>query len=231
MSASLAHEIKNPLASIRGTAEILMDDFPQGHPKREFLDIMMAEISRLNTSVQDILHYSRAGRTQDRTAPEPASAVIRRVSSLLEGRFREKAIRLTVSRETEPDFIAADGPKLSQVLMNLLLNALEATPEGGFVTVEYGTGSDGGGFIRVCDSGPGVRPQDAETIFKPFVTFRKEGTGLGLYISKTLMEGMGGGIGVGEASQGGACFTLTLPEPTRTPEETPGNAEPDPAHR
>jgi signal transduction histidine kinase len=215
VSATLAHEIKNPLASIRGTAEILMDDFPPGHGKREFMEIMMKEIERLNTSVEDILHYSRGER--DRAgAPEPAAAIIRRVASLVEGRIREKSIRLDIAPVTGSDALLADGPRLSQVLMNVLLNAIDATPEGGRITIDHGRG-DQGRFIRISDSGPGVKAMDAEAIFQPFVTFKENGTGLGLHISKTLMTGMGGSIDVASSPLGGACFTLLLPESPDTP--------------
>ncbi|MFH1156166.1 MAG: ATP-binding protein [Pseudomonadota bacterium] len=216
MSASLAHEIKNPLASIRGTAEILMDDFPEGHPKHEFMTIMMTEISRLNTSVQDILQYSRGGQVQNRVTPEPTALVLRRVSSLLEGQIRDKSIRLDMVADHDADACMSDGPKLSQVIMNILINAVEATPQGGHITIDYGIAADGQ-QIRICDSGPGIRTQDMETIFKPFVTFKPNGTGLGLHISRTIMATMGGAIEVSNAPSGGACFTLLLPETPKAP--------------
>lgn len=211
LAASLAHEIKNPLASIRGTAEILMDDFPEGHPKREFITIMMAEISRLNTSVQDILQYSRGEQAPGRTVPEPTVAIIRRVCSLVEGQIRGKSIRLDLTFGPGSDTGMADGPKLSQVILNVLLNAVEATPEKGHITIDHGLAGDGQ-QVRICDSGPGIRPQDAETIFKPFVTFKHNGTGLGLHISRTLMTTLGGTITANPTPSGGACFTLVLPE-------------------
>ncbi len=101
LSASLAHEIKNPLSSIKGTAEILLDEFPTGHPKREFVEILLKETSRLNNTVEEVLQFSRRGaqgKKQEKADTEPLSQVIDRVTSLLAGHLQKKDITLTGER-------------------------------------------------------------------------------------------------------------------------------------
>jgi two-component system nitrogen regulation sensor histidine kinase GlnL len=125
VSASLAHELKNPLASIKGAAEILADELPQGHPKHEFIDIMRSEISRLNHSVEDVLNYCRGQQQENRSKQESMAGIIHQVVSLLEARFEEKSIALSVQADPKDDFWV-DEPSMIQVLMNILLNAVDA---------------------------------------------------------------------------------------------------------
>jgi signal transduction histidine kinase len=100
LSASLAHEIKNPLSSIKGTAEILLDEFPEGHPKKEFVEILLKETTRLNNTVEEVLQFSRRGmqgKKKEQAETEPLSQVIDRVTSLLASQLRKKSIKLTVT--------------------------------------------------------------------------------------------------------------------------------------
>lgn len=211
LSASLAHEIKNPLASIKGTAEILRDEFPSDHPKREFVDILFKETGRLHDTVEEILHYSK-GRPQEREeATEPLIAVARHVGALLERQLREKQVRLILPENGEAQHLLVESAKFSQVLLNLGLNALDAVRSGGRIWLMVESAADGGWRIAVCDDGSGVPEAEKERIFEPFYSGKADGTGLGLLISRKIVESYGGSLRATDRPGGGACFEILLP--------------------
>ncbi len=210
VSASLAHELKNPLASIKGAAEILADELPQGHPKHEFIDIMRSEISRLNHSVEDVLNYCRGQQRESRSKLESITGIIHQVVSLLEARFEEKSIALFVQADPKDDFWV-DETSMIQVLMNILLNAVDAVGIQGRIRVQVSR-HENARLINISDDGPGINAARAEDIFQSFVTFKEGGTGLGLSISKRMIESLGGKIEVGTSNLGGALFSIVLPE-------------------
>lgn len=209
MSASLAHEIKNPLSSIKGTAEILVDDYPPEHPNREFVDILLKEIARLQGTVEDILKYSREKGAEEHLVP--LSEVTYHVAALLEKPLKEKEIQLHLNgMEKAEDFPVAEG-KLTQVLLNILLNSIDAVRQGeGKIRLTF-VKKDAEGMIEVCDNGRGIPEQNRERVFEPFYTDKEDGTGLGLLISKKIVESLGGKITVTDDLDGGACFRIFLP--------------------
>ncbi len=210
VSASLAHELKNPLASIKGAAEILADELPAGHPKHEFINIMRSEISRLDHSVEDVLSYCRGRRQESQGKQESIAKIIRHVVSLLAARFEEKSITVTVQAKAEDDF-STDEAALIQVLMNIILNAVDAVEKNGRILVEVEQ-NEKARLIKISDDGPGIDAAKAEGIFQSFVTFKEGGTGLGLSISKRVIESQGGKIEIGTSVLGGALFSIFLPE-------------------
>ncbi len=211
LSASLAHEIKNPLASIKGTAEILRDEFPGDHPKREFVDILFKETGRLQDTVEEILHYSK-GHPQEREEHlEPLPAVAKHVGALLERQLREKKVHFILPENGEGQHLLVESAKFSQVLLNLGLNALDAVQLGGHIWLRAEGGADGGWRIAVCDDGPGVPEAEKERIFEPFYSGKSEGTGLGLLISRKIVESYGGSLRAADRPGGGACFEIHLP--------------------
>ena len=211
LSASLAHEIKNPLASIKGTAEILREEFPKDHPKREFVDILFKETGRLHDTVEEILHYAK-GRPQEREeATETLAAVAHHVGALLERQLREKQVRFILPENGEPQHLLVESAKFSQVLLNLGLNALDAVRPGGQIWLLAESAADGGWRIAVCDDGPGVPEAEKERIFEPFYSGKADGTGLGLLISRKIVESYGGSLRATDRPGGGACFEILLP--------------------
>ena len=214
LSASLAHEIKNPLSSIKGTAEILLDEFPAGHPKREFVEILLKETTRLNNTVEEVLQFSRRGmqgREKEETDTEPLSQVIDRVTSLLTSQLRKKSIKLTVTGwEAGKTFFVA-GEKLSQVFLNIILNGIDAAPLKGEIMIETMKHADGT-TVSVKDNGSGIPDELKDKIFSAFYSTKESGTGLGLSISKRIVESYGGTLTLSDAETGGACFTVFLPK-------------------
>jgi signal transduction histidine kinase len=209
LSASLAHEIKNPLSSIKGTAEILLDEFPEGHQKREFTEILLKEVNRLDSTVEEVLRYS--GRRQSvKEASEPLSQVMNRVLKLLDNNLKKKSINLTRMGDAFPEDFYVDGGKMTQVFLNIILNAIDAATTRGKIAMEVKNAS-GGVSIAISDDGPGIKYEDREKVFEPFFSSKEGGTGLGLPISRKIVTSYGGRIDISEASGGGACFTVFLP--------------------
>jgi signal transduction histidine kinase len=213
LSASLAHEIKNPLSSIKGTAEILLDEFPKDHPKREFVEILLKETTRLNSTVEEVLQFSRRGvqgREKESVETEPLSQVIDRVTSLLASQLRKKSISLTVTGWEEGKAFFVDGEKLSQVFLNIILNAIDAAPSKGAITVD--TMKQTAGYrVLVKDNGSGIADELKDKIFDPFYSTKEGGTGLGLSISKKIIESYGGTLTLSDSESGGASFAVFLP--------------------
>lgn len=212
VSASLAHEIKNPLASIKGAAEILADEVGPDHPKYEFVEIMRTEVSRLNNSVDDVLTYCRGQQENpdSPSGPVELEKIVRRVVLLLEDQCTEKMIEVRVRPETGfPDF-QVDDAGMTQVLINLVLNAVDAVDRNGRIEIECKQVEKG---CRICvsDDGPGIDAGERETVFKSFVTGKKEGTGLGLAISLKIVKRFGGRMEIKDSRWGGAAVCLFLP--------------------
>jgi len=215
VSASLAHEIKNPLAAIKGAAEILADEVPKEHPKHEFIEIMRSEISRLNHSVDEVLKYCRGQQQHDKGRKEPIEKIINRVVLLLEAGLKEKSIRISnrvphLEGSNESRFLT-DEDAMTQVLMNIMINAIDAVKKNGRIIIEIDK-HDNGCLICISDDGPGIDETLVEKVFQSFVTFKEEGTGLGLPISKRIVESLGGKISIEKSSLGGAAFSVFLPE-------------------
>lgn len=211
LSASLAHEIKNPLAAIKGAAEILADEVNEKHPKYEFVEIMRSEISRLNHSVEKVLNLCKSQSIPAADKDEPLETVINKVCQILNQGIEEKSIRLVVNENLETGNTPVADQAMTQVLMNILINAMDAVAEQGRIEISHKKGDLEGVCIEVSDNGPGVPPAMAQEIFHPFKTFKQGGTGLGLSISKRIVERLGGTIQVSVSSMGGACFQVCLP--------------------
>lgn len=214
MAAVLAHEIRNPLGSIRGTAEILKDDYKPGDPKFEFIEIQIRETERLNRVVEDFLHMARPQPSDMR--PCPVHEELETIVTLVSNDARERQISLLLQPPAAPVIIKADGEKLRQAFLNIIINALQATPPGGSVIISTAadrSAADQGGSceIRFRDSGPGIDAGTLERIFEPFYTTKPGGTGLGLAITKKIIESHGGTLTVESDIGRGTTVTVRLP--------------------
>jgi signal transduction histidine kinase len=223
MAAGLAHEVRNPLGAIKGAAQMLAEfDDPGGEADREFLDIIIEEVNRLNKVVSAFLDYAKPyGGT---AGPVKVNAIIERVTTLLRGTAKDVGVMLELDLEPNLRPARIDPEVLRQVLWNLGLNALEAmeTDESGTLTIRTQSSSrveptHRGHFgheaigIVFADTGPGIPATELESIFIPFFTTKEKGTGLGLAICQRLIRAAGGNIGVSSTEGNGATFTVTLP--------------------
>jgi two-component system, NtrC family, sensor histidine kinase HydH len=207
LSAGMAHEIRNPLGSIRGTAEILQDGIDPSDKRYEFTRILIKEVDRLNKVVQDFLRFSRPAPVA--RARVEVNEILREILVLTRQTAFKNVVRSTLAASAVPP-ILGDGEQLRQAFLNLVLNALQAMPGGGDLKIST-TPAEGKVEIRFEDSGQGIPPENLERIFNPFFTTRQEGTGLGLAITHRIIQGHGGRIDVSSKLGGGTTFTVSLP--------------------
>jgi two-component system sensor histidine kinase HydH len=215
MTAGLSHEIRNPLNAAALQLSVLerrlrkLPDGQQG-PLLEPLLLVRDEIRRLDHILEDFLQFARP--REFRPAAVDVRALVRRVVDLLSGQAEARKVALETAplEQTLPP-VAGEEERLRQVLLNLCLNALEATPAGGRVTVSAGHDEAGHVWLTVDDAGPGVPPGVRDRIFEPFFTTKAQGSGLGLSIVHAIVTQHGGTLEVGSAPGGGARFILRLP--------------------
>jgi signal transduction histidine kinase len=219
MAAGLAHEIRNPLAAIKGATQYLAPRRLPGDD-REFLEIIVEEVNRLNGVVSQFLEYSRPPKSS--LAPGDLNDVLQRTFRLLAPDV-PAGIQVELDLAPELPRVACDPEQLKQVFLNLALNAFQAMPGGGRLAVSTQVARDElapwreahgrleSVEVRFRDSGPGVRPEDRESVFVPFFTTKEKGTGLGLAVSQRIVRAHHGTIAVSSPSGGGAEFTITLP--------------------
>jgi len=200
MSAVLAHEIRNPLASLKGNAQLLAGALPEGEKVRARADRVVDEAVRLEMLSNDLLEFAREGAIQRREV-DPALLVREAIAAV-------SADRIEVDADQAPRSWPLDEARMRQVLINLLENAVEMSE--GRVAVTVGR-ADKGLTFTVRDSGPGIAEADLGHVFEPFFTRRTRGTGLGLAVARRLIELHGGTIAAANAPGGGAVFTITLP--------------------
>jgi two-component system, NtrC family, sensor histidine kinase HydH len=219
MSAGLAHEIRNPLAAIKGAIQYL-DPKKLPGDDREFLEIIVEEVDRLNGVVTQFLDYSRP--LKPALAPTEVNEILQKTFRLLEPEVPE-GVALSVELAPWLPRVQADAEQLKQVFLNLALNAFQAMPKGGRLAVSTRVARDELAFwregtrrtdvveIRFQDTGPGIPEEARESIFVPFYTTKEKGTGLGLAICQRIVKAHAGSIVVRSASGAGAEFLLSLP--------------------
>jgi signal transduction histidine kinase len=215
MTAGLSHEIRNPLNAAALQLAVLerriqrLSGDEQGR-LLEPLHLVRDEIRRLDHILEDFLQFARPRDFQPRIIQVPT--VLTKVLDLLEGDAERRHVKLVRDLGDVPP-VAGDEERLRQVVMNLALNALDAAGDGG--TVRVSCGVEGAGarevIIHVDDSGRGVPPEVRDRIFEPFFTTKAQGSGLGLSIVHAIVAQHGGSIGIEDAPDGGARFTLRLP--------------------
>ena len=213
MAAVLAHEIRNPLASIRGTAEILKDDYRPGDPKYEFIDIQIRETERLNRVVEDFLRMARPLPTiMERCSIQ---GELNTVALLVANDARERRVALVVEGAAIDAAVKGDGEKLRQAFLNIVINSLQAMPDGGTLTIMTSVCQVGEAAgqceITFRDNGKGIDAESMPKIYDSFYTTKPDGTGLGLAITKKIVEGHGGTVQIESTIGMGTSVCVRLP--------------------
>jgi signal transduction histidine kinase len=210
MTAGIAHEIRNPLGIIRGAGQHLQRVLGEAGIEDEVADFIPEEVDRLDRILTGYLAFGRDADAEDEVFP--LAAAVRRGVRTVEGELRADGIEVDVLAEADGD-VRGDPRRLQQVLLNLLLNARDAMPGGGAVTVTIRR--DGGSLaVAVADEGGGL-DASAEQCFEPFWTSKEKGGGLGLSLSRRIVEGMGGALDLrNRTGGGGAVAELRLPAVT-----------------
>ncbi len=210
LSAGIAHEIRNPLGSIKGSIEILETEIPTTHSKHEFVEIIKEETARLNRLVGEFLDFARP--PQPKVADASLNELIEGALSLVAKGAEQSQIRISRELDAEMPQLTLDPDQIRQVLLNILLNAIQAMADGGRLSIRSRFEREHRqAVIEVEDTGPGVPADELEYIFDPFYSTKSNGTGLGLSISHQLVENHGGRIFARANPDRGLTVQIELP--------------------
>jgi signal transduction histidine kinase len=216
LAAGIAHEIRNPLGIISGSAETLLKQDDR-ETQREMAQYIMEESERINSMINNFLHFARP--KEPRLQSYNLVELLSRTLQLITPEARSRNIDIVKRIPDEPLLARIDPEQIQQALMNITLNALEAMPEGGVCRVALSKNGKNRVAIRLSDTGPGISEDVVPRIFDPFFTTKERGTGLGLSIAHTIIENHGGSISVNTRPQKGTTFVINLPYESRLDHE------------
>ena len=232
LAAGIAHEIKNPLASLSGSIQMLRDEVNFGPMQQRLMDITMREAERLNALVNEFLLFSRPEKAVDRSV-EVNEVIDDTLEMLKNSPELSRPIRIekTLSKNL---WVHIDSQRLQQVIWNLVLNAVQEMKNSGRLSVTTATRMKRGSGdaqeklaeISISDTGPGILPENQGKVFDPFFTTKDQGTGLGLTIVHRIVENYDGKIFINSDGHSGTTFTLHFP----LAEEEPQNRPQQPAY-
>ncbi len=209
IAASIAHEIRNPIAGVLGALQVFDGEVEDDNPRKEILAEMMTQLERVNHTINDLLSYARP-------APPAFEAVcvdevIQKTAALLSQQIKGDRITLAQNLRSGGAIVSADRKQFQQVLWNVMLNALQALDGAGSVTVTSAR-EDSSVRVTVDDTGRGIPPEQLERVFTPFFTTKHKGTGLGMTISRRIVEQHGGTIDVASEVGHGTKVTIIIPQ-------------------
>jgi signal transduction histidine kinase len=210
MAASLAHEIRNPLGAMKGLTQLAQEELPPDHTAQTQLQTVVNEAGRLEKLVADLLDFARAKELQIREFN--LADLLSDIGTMLQSRLDASEISLQLSIHPNPFPIQTDPSGLRQVLLNVLMNAIDATPPQGSIVVNVAQTEDHrSSIIQIDDSGAGLGSKTSDELFQPFVTTKVRGTGLGLAVSKQIIESLGGSLHLESLPPGGARCSIRIP--------------------
>ncbi|MGD8368130.1 MAG: ATP-binding protein [Desulfobacterales bacterium] len=215
MVATISHEIRNPLGIIRSSAELLKKRMAADG--NNIPNIIVEESSRLNHIITDFLNFARP--RQPEFKPCRLEEVVEKNIAFLDSQLKENGYTIQLKAESPLPSIMGDADMLYQVFLNLLMNAMQAMPSGGLITIGFET-LDGGLRLQISDQGEGIPEEIKEKIWDPFFTTKEKGTGLGLGVVQKIVEAHQGRIRIANLESGGAQITVDLP---LTQEDRNGN--------
>ena len=213
LAASVAHEVRNPLSSIKGFAQFLYKTMKEGTQQKEYAQIMIKEVDRINRVINDLLTFSSPIKLD--LKPTDISDSIIHANGLVQAEAELRNITILMTAEPSITRVSLDESKMTQVFLNLLLNAMSAVDDGGMIRIHSKHDPKGRAIsIEIEDDGEGISPEFIDKIFEPFVTSREKGTGIGLAIVKKIVENHGGRIKANSPpseKEKGSLFTIILP--------------------
>jgi signal transduction histidine kinase len=227
VAAGFAHELRNPLTAIKGLIQVNRKELEERNVPADDLRVIEHEIRRMERSLQNFLDFARPAVPKRQRIP--LLAVIERVVSLVEGRSRKQQVAIETKALSAPLWVDADQDLIQQLLLNLVLNALDAMPQGGQIRIEARAESNGQVTVGVRDSGPGIAPHILPVVFERFVSSKETGVGLGLPVSRRIAQEHGGDLTVENLPEGGAAFTFQLPSSAAEPAAPPSASPPSQA--
>jgi signal transduction histidine kinase len=212
LTGGLAHEIKNPLSTVQLNLQLLQEDLDPNNPTYSRLTHRLAtaarEVSRLRDILDDFLRY--AGKIELRRQKVELNALLEELADFFAPQAQVNRVQLRVRPSPQPLRALVDPRLIKQTVLNLMLNALQAMPNGGEMILSA-SGSDGQATIDVIDTGPGIAPDAKDKIFQAYYSTRKGGTGLGLAMARRIIEEHGGKLAVTSELGKGSDFRIVLP--------------------
>ena len=214
LAAGLAHEIRNPLVAIKTFTQLLPERFDDEEFRNHFTNVAAGEIDRISTLVTELLEFSRPSGPFFQQ--ENLNAILDKMITLIKTEAKQKEVAIETTLADDLPTVTVDKEQIKQVFINILLNAIQATPEKGSILVatrKIAKSNGGPGFVQVeiSDTGVGIPEEELDKIFTPFFTTRAKGSGLGLAISHQIIQEHEGTIDVRSALQKGTTFTINLP--------------------
>lgn len=216
MAATVAHEIRNPLGGIAGFAALLERDLEGEDPRRRLVHKITEGVARLNRIVTSLLNYTRPLKLNRH--PVDLAYMVEEAAAFFEIDPERKRENIAIRRNfpAEPTVCAIDPEQFQQIVLNLLQNATQAMPEGGYIDIEIAVDLEADqkhrALLCIRDTGIGMDAEVQEKLFTPFFTTKEDGTGLGLVTSKKIIDAHGGAIRVESELGNGTCFTISLPQ-------------------
>ena len=209
LAAGVAHEVRNPLSSIKALATFFAGQFDEGSEAQEAAGVMIQEVDRLNRVITELLDFARPSDLNRQ--PDDLGILLSRSIQLIQQDAANKNIDIELHTETGICPVWIDSDRLAQCLLNLYINAIQAMGDGGTLTVACTSGIADDVKVTVKDNGPGISPEQLNKIFDPYFTTKKRGTGLGLAIVYKIIEAHQGQIVVESVVGEGTSFTITIP--------------------
>lgn len=224
LTGGLAHEIRNPLSTLKVNLQLLDEDWrriespdpaqacdPQdvARRSRRRIETLLKEAARLEQILQDFLQF--IGRRDHAPAPHDLNAIVAELVDFYRPQAQAGGIDFRLEAANRPVICMVDHNAIKQTLLNLLINAQQAMPAGGVMTVRVQPEPDGRGRVDVADTGPGIPPDQHEQVFRAYYSTKKGGTGLGLATARRIVRDHGGEILLSSTPGRGACFSVILP--------------------
>jgi two-component system sensor histidine kinase HydH len=219
LAAGVAHEIRNPLSSIKGFATWFRERYRDNPEDRETAEVMIREVDRLNRVITQLLEFARPLAMN--RVPTLLPAVIRHALKMVEGEARKKEVALETDLSAQIGEVSLDADRMTQVFLNLCLNAIAAMEPGGVLRVSLAQRDERTVRITIADTGAGIPKEDLPRVFDPYFTTRSSGTGLGLAIVHKIVEAHGGEVRLESEPGKGTTATILLPRKTETERITP----------
>jgi two-component system, NtrC family, sensor histidine kinase HydH len=209
LAAGVAHEIRNPLTSIKLLVQTLQEDRAARSAHAKDFQIIEQEIRRIERCVETLLDYAQPAPPQFR--PLDLGQQVGLVLAVIAERARKQRVKVEFTPAPAPMMVMGDFEQLHHLLLNLMLNALDAMRNGGRLVVVLNEAGAGEMELRVLDTGPGIATKLLPALFQPFISTKEKGLGLGLATSRHIAETHGGNLSAENRPEGGACFILRLP--------------------
>lgn len=209
LAAGVAHEIRNPLGALKGFLQYFQRKLMLADQDKTYFTAMTHEIDRLNSVISNLLDFARP--KEPVLEPTHLTDLLEHVLTLIEGDLHAKQMQTSVDIQAEMPQIQVDHDQITQVVLNILLNAIHATGTGGSISLRAAVQDDTWVEIAIRDTGKGISPDDLPRIFDPFFSTKKQGTGLGLAIAHTIIEQHGGEIRAESTPGNGSTFRIRLP--------------------